>query len=207
MKPSTPCQCFFSETPYKHSLLFNGMRPIIASGLPGIAPTLERAELADEKSTLLELEGGKIAARMNAARGHCIRIDNIFNRYLSPWFKRILQPDEVSMMGNLFTQLSSTDGMMLEAIDNVSNVVTASQSILDLVDQEKFWKPNSVSPMLDELYSRREGPLPLPCVVFTISRANFIKHPVLCKRGRASAMKVVVLRHAAKERGMVSYSR
>jgi hypothetical protein len=104
-----------------------------------LALTLEPAELAEEKTALLELEGGKIAARMNAARGHCGRIYNIFIRYLSPWFKRVLQPDEVSMMEDLFAQLSLTDSTMLEAIDNVSEwLMTESQSTLDLVAQNRF---------------------------------------------------------------------
>lgn len=104
-----------------------------------LALTLEPEEVAGERTTLLELEGGKLNARMNAARGHCGRIYNIFTRYLSPWFKRILQPEEVSMMDTLFTQMSLTDSMMLEAIDNVTSWLTAEAGgVLDLVEQGNF---------------------------------------------------------------------
>ena len=104
-----------------------------------LALTLEPEEFADERATLLELEGGKLDARMNAARGHCGRIYNIFTRYLSPWFKRILRPEEVSMMDSLFAQMSLTDSMMLEAINNVSSwLTTEAQAVLDLLDQKKF---------------------------------------------------------------------
>jgi hypothetical protein len=104
-----------------------------------LALTLEPDELAEDKATLLELEGGKIVVRMNAARGHCGRIYNIFTRYLSPWFKRVLLPEEVFMMNTLFTQMSLTDSMMLEAIDNISNWLTAeSRATLDLVNQGKI---------------------------------------------------------------------
>jgi hypothetical protein len=104
-----------------------------------LALTLEPAELAEEKSALLELEGGRINARMNSARGHCGRIYNIFTKYLSPWFKRVLRPEEISMMETLFAQMSLTDSMMLEAINNVSEwLTTESQTVLDFVDRNQF---------------------------------------------------------------------
>jgi|SRR5271165_5429808 len=82
--------------------------------------TLEPAELGNERPVLIELESGKIAARMGVARGHCSRIHNIFKRYLSPWFQRLLSKSEVSRMDDLFMDLSDADGRMLDIIDQVS---------------------------------------------------------------------------------------
>ena len=46
--------------------------------------TLEPAEIAEERKTLVELEGGQVSARMAGARGHCGKIYNIYRRYLTP---------------------------------------------------------------------------------------------------------------------------
>jgi hypothetical protein len=104
-----------------------------------LALTLEQEELAEEKAALLELEGGKITARMNAARGHCGRIYNIFTKYLRPWFQRVLGSDEISMTESLFNQMSLTDSMMLEAINKVSDwLTTESEAVLDLISQDRL---------------------------------------------------------------------
>jgi hypothetical protein len=98
--------------------------------------TLDEEELKEETGILLDLESGKITARMGAARGHCGKIYNIFTRYLSPWFKRALSSDEVSMMGQLFAQMSLTDSLMLDVIDQVSRWLSQeAEATLDLVER------------------------------------------------------------------------
>jgi len=93
-----------------------------------LALTLEPNELQEEKPILLDLEGGKIIARMGAARGHCGRIHNLYIRYLSPWFTRVLNDSEVAMMGQLFADMSLTDSAMLNVIDQVSNWLASEAS-------------------------------------------------------------------------------
>ena len=103
--------------------------------------TLEPSELASERPVLLELEGGQIAARMGAARGHCSKIGNIFTRYLSPWFQRlfansVLSNDEITSMNKLFMELSDTDGKMLDLIDEVAGWLSQEASaVSDLADK------------------------------------------------------------------------
>src|SRR5271157_683075 len=87
--------------------------------------TLDPDELPHEKNVLIDLEGGNIVARMGEARGHCSKIYNIYKRYLSPWFQRLfasseLSNEELSNMDSLFMDLSSTDGRMLDLVDQVS---------------------------------------------------------------------------------------
>ncbi len=104
-----------------------------------LALTLEKAELKDDKKVLIKLEGGKVAARMKDAKGHCTRIYNIFKQYLSPWFKRVLNSSEVSMMEDLFNDMSLTDGVMLRVIEQVANwLATESQATLELVERGKL---------------------------------------------------------------------
>lgn len=51
-------------------------------------------QLARERAALARLDGGAVHARMQEARGRCSKIWNIYNRYLTPWFDRILNPSE-----------------------------------------------------------------------------------------------------------------
>jgi len=100
-----------------------------------LALTLEPDEIGEERATLLDLESGKIVARMGAARGHCGKIFNIYDRYLRAWLKRILDPDENAMMEQLFNQMSLTDSIMLDVIDEVSNwLATEAEETLNLID-------------------------------------------------------------------------
>lgn len=100
-----------------------------------LALTLEPDELREERATLLDLEGGKITARMGAARGHCGKIFNIYQRYLSPWLKRVLNPREEAMMHRLFVDMSQTDSMMLDIIDEISVwLATEAEQTLNLID-------------------------------------------------------------------------
>jgi hypothetical protein len=85
-----------------------------------LALTLEPEEMAEDRQTLLELEGGQTAARMSAARGHCHRIGNIYQRFLNPWFQRVLEAEENNLMSRLFSDLASIDGLMLDMIDQMA---------------------------------------------------------------------------------------
>lgn len=104
-----------------------------------LALTLERDEIREERAILLDLESGKITARMGAARGHCGKIFNIYERYLKRWLKRALNPGEASMMHQLFVDMSLTDSMMLNVIDEISVwLATEAEVTLNLVDAGDF---------------------------------------------------------------------
>jgi hypothetical protein len=102
--------------------------------------TLEPEELKTERGVLIELEGGKISARMAGARGHCSRINNIFQRYLSPWFQRVLKPDEIGQMNQVFFDLSHSDSVMLELIDRVSGWLAEEAFATDELMTLGKWK-------------------------------------------------------------------
>lgn len=100
-----------------------------------LALTLEPAEIREERKVLLDLESGKINARMGAARGHCGKIFNIYTRYLTPWFKKVLNSEEGAMMKRLFIDMSETDSLMLDIIDNISIwLADEAQQTLNLID-------------------------------------------------------------------------
>lgn len=97
-----------------------------------------------EYAILIGLEGGEIKARLGKARGHCKKIGNIYNKFLSPWFHQLLSPEESGMMTDLFMSLDEFDGIMLDTIDAlVSWLTDKAQRTLELVDNEMFVDANN----------------------------------------------------------------
>lgn len=92
-------------------------------------------ERKDERKNLIELEGGEIVARMGKARGHCGKIWNIYVKYLTPWFDKLLSPKEQEKMQSLFRELSEIDSHMVDAINEVADWLTRqAHDTLNLVD-------------------------------------------------------------------------
>jgi hypothetical protein len=93
-------------------------------------------QLARERAALDRLEGGAIRARMGEARARCGKIWNIYKRYLTPWFDRVLNRDEREQLGSLFRELSEIDSHIVDAIDDVASWLTAEAlATRDLVGQ------------------------------------------------------------------------
>ncbi len=92
-------------------------------------------ERQDERRHLIELEGGKIVARMSKASGHCKKIQNIYNKYLVTWFDKALALDEREKMKSLFRELDELDGDMMRAFRQMAEWLSKeAQETLDLVD-------------------------------------------------------------------------
>jgi hypothetical protein len=100
-------------------------------------------DMAEERRTLLTLEGGQLLLRTSEARGHCHKISNIYQRYLQRWFHDVLAPAEAATMKELFERLSYGDSQMELAIHELSDWLTReAQTTLDLVDAGKLDEAN-----------------------------------------------------------------
>lgn len=101
-------------------------------------------QLARERSALAKLEGGAIRARMEAARGRCSKISNIYARYLTPWFDRVLNPSESEQLRMLFRELSEVDSHMVDAINEVATWLTSeAEKTGDLAERSDFAGANA----------------------------------------------------------------
>jgi len=58
----------------------------------------------EERALLLLLESGPLLLRWASARGHCHKLNNIYNAHLNKWFARLLQPDELDQIQDLFSE-------------------------------------------------------------------------------------------------------
>ena len=92
-------------------------------------------ERRQEEAELAALVGGQVVARMRAAKGHCSKIVNIYNRFLNPWFGKALSKNEQDDMQQLFRSLDEFDGQMVRAIDALADRLEShAQETLDFVD-------------------------------------------------------------------------
>jgi hypothetical protein len=89
----------------------------------------------EERTVLLTLEGGQVSARINEARGHCHKIENIYLRFLDPWFGRVLSPAEQEMTRELFRRFGQSDWMMVDDLQKVGAwLANEATETLNLVD-------------------------------------------------------------------------
>jgi hypothetical protein len=101
-------------------------------------------QLARERAALARLEGGEIRARMAEARGRCSKITNIYDRYLTPWFDRVVNPDEALQLQGLFRELYEVDSHMVDAITGLSDWLAAeAEKTNDLVERDALADANA----------------------------------------------------------------
>ena len=99
--------------------------------------------LVDERKVLLGLEAGQLMIRIAEARGHCHKLNNIYVKYLNPWFGRMLSPSEQSQLQTLFLLLGSANSQMLSLLDElVAWLSSQASATLDLVDAGKLDEAN-----------------------------------------------------------------
>ena len=88
-----------------------------------LAITLEPgADLRRDRATLYELESQALWARIQASRGHCSKIANLYANHLNPWFQRVLDLDKTEREGlkALFDDLSNGDGIMVDILNKAT---------------------------------------------------------------------------------------
>lgn len=96
---------------------------------------------------LYALEGGAAWAKASATRGHCVKIGNIYDNYLNPWFKRVtgLDATERKALEQLFKELRSTDNAMVKLIEQSAMWLTESaRQALDHVENGEIDEANNI---------------------------------------------------------------
>lgn len=94
------------------------------------------ARITEQRTTLVNLEGEKIKARMAEAAAICAKIGNIYGRYLNPWFERVLNDEENQEMKSLFSDISDTHTGMVKGIERLAEWIGNKATVtLDMVDE------------------------------------------------------------------------
>lgn len=103
-------------------------------------------DLRSDRSALYALEGQALWARMQAARGHCGKIENIYKAYLDPWFQRVAELDtaEREALAELFSDLSDSDGQMVGLLDQATWWLgEAANSVLEVFEEGRVEEANA----------------------------------------------------------------
>lgn len=126
------------------SKIYGAMEDELTTYLSLYFDASDQHQLARERGALARLEGGEIRARMQTARGRCSKIWNIYLRYLTPWFDRVLDPPERAELLGLFRELSEVDSHMVDAIDETAAWLTEeARETGDLVERDAFAEANA----------------------------------------------------------------
>jgi len=99
----------------------------------------DRSNFVQCRSALLSLESGYVTIKGYEARGHCHRMQNIFEKYLDRWFSRVLDPGDAQSMRDLFQRMSLVDDQMIQGIEEITRwLKNESEAILVMVDADQL---------------------------------------------------------------------
>jgi hypothetical protein len=100
-------------------------------------------DLPQERAVLLTLEGGKVRARAGETRGHCHKINVIYNRQLRDWFKQHLTTSDFQQVHQAFELMGQNDRTIVQTIEEVALWLgQEATTTLDLVDDNKLGDAN-----------------------------------------------------------------
>jgi len=105
----------------------------------------DKSNFVESRCALLSLESGYVTIKGYEARGHCHKILNIYEKYLSRWFSKVLDAHEALEFKNLFENMNVADNDMVEGIKEITYwLKNEAEKILDLVDDNKLEEANNV---------------------------------------------------------------
>ena len=126
------------------SKIYSAMESELATYLAFFFDSSDAQQLARDRAALARLESGAIQARMSEARARCGKIWNIYNRYLTPWFDRVLDGAERKQLFGLFRELSEIDSQMVDALNSLATWLAAKAKLTtDLVEVGDLTKANA----------------------------------------------------------------
>lgn len=103
----------------------------------------DKSNFVQCRSALLSLESGYVTIKGYEARGHCHKINNIYEKYLDRWFNKVLDSNEVQQIKLLFEKMNMADGDMIDGIKEITRwLKDESEAVLLLVDDDKLSEAN-----------------------------------------------------------------
>ena len=102
-------------------------------------------EVGNDRAILHALEGQTLWARLQATRGHCSKIENIYKMFLDPWFQRVVDLDktEREALRSLFYGLSQSDSLMVDSLNDAARWLgDQAKHVLDLLEKDHLEEAN-----------------------------------------------------------------
>jgi hypothetical protein len=92
----------------------------------------------DNLKSLYGIMSGSLKVRISDAKGHCSRIEKIYEKHLDKWLRKKLTSDDYNEINMLFKELAVYDYDMLEAAKNLElDLQAKSVKLIDLVNKNK----------------------------------------------------------------------
>lgn len=94
----------------------------------------DEENMREAQRFLMDMQSGRLRIAVEAARGHCHTISNIYQRYLSKWFSRVLNRSEAAELEHLFRQLDEFDSLFIGSLERLYRQLdeTVDQLLKDL---------------------------------------------------------------------------
>jgi hypothetical protein len=103
----------------------------------------DQESIQAERSLLLLMEDGRMKIEMSEIRDRCAKISNMYDKYLNPWLRRILNSDEQELVESVFKELRGFDSKMVDAIEELAKWLTDNAAeTLSLVDSGQYQEAN-----------------------------------------------------------------
>ena len=89
-----------------------------------------------ERELLISLESGPLLLRWTSARGHCHKLINIYKAHLDKWFAKLLNPNELDQIQELFGEFAIVEGGFIENLDTLTRWLSVQATdTLELLDK------------------------------------------------------------------------
>lgn len=104
----------------------------------------DQERLRKNTRLLQALAAGHTKTELSTLRGHCTEITAIYQRDLSPWFRRVLSKGDVDEIERLFmTFVADFDVSIVSAVAELSQWITEhARATLELVRADRFTEAN-----------------------------------------------------------------
>lgn len=95
---------------------------------------LDDEALTTRSQVLFTIAGGSLGVQVEAGRGHCHKISNIYWRYLKRWFERVFNKQESEQMEAVFILFGNADDDLFATLSDLADQLGGdARSVLELV--------------------------------------------------------------------------
>jgi len=146
----------FSEVLEELSKTFKALDDEITNYLCMWFDNEDRKAIEEQRKTLIGLEGGNVRVNMAKARGHCSKIDSIYEKYMNTWLQDI-DSNKKNEIQTLFNRLSGADSLFITATEDLAIwIENQATQTLDYLGRQDFPGANQqISQARNQIVSTR----------------------------------------------------
>ncbi len=99
----------------------------------------------DDLKTLIELSAGQAMVNIEEARGHCSRIEVIYDVHLKRWLPNMISSQDSAALEDMFKSMHDADMSVIHSADQVNEFLTQNaEAVLQLLAADQFADANAL---------------------------------------------------------------